>query len=78
MNIRNLITSTIMTMVICTGSWSCNRCELRTTCWRNVIVEGTELGGVTDGEGKFTIEIVQVLTHYCFIHWLCLILRQLV
>ena len=22
----------------------------------NVIVEGTELGGVTDGEGKFTIE----------------------
>ena len=57
MNIRNLITSIIMT----TGLFAqvvgvVTDVNSEPLVGGNVIVEGTELGGVTDGEGKFTIE----------------------
>ena len=58
MNIRNLITSIIMT----TGLFSqavvgvVTDVNSEPLVGANVIVEGTELGGVTDGEGKFTIQ----------------------
>ena len=58
MNIRNLITFIIMT----TGLFSqavvgvVTDVNSEPLVGANVIVEGTELGGVTDGEGKFTIQ----------------------
>ncbi len=58
MKIRNLITSIMIT----TGLFAqavvgvVTDVDSKPLVGANVIVEGTELGGVTDGEGKFTIE----------------------
>ena len=58
MKYRNLITSVLMM----TGLFAQSLVGVVTDVnseplvGANVIVEGTELGGVTDGEGKFTIE----------------------
>jgi len=58
MKLRNLITSIMIT----TGLFAqavvgvITDVDSKPLVGANVIVEGTELGGVTDGEGKFTIE----------------------
>jgi len=58
MKLRNLITSIMIT----TGLFAqavvgvVTDVDSKPLVGANVIVEGTELGGVTDGEGKFTIE----------------------
>ena len=58
MKIRNLITSIMIT----TGLFAqavvgvVTDVDSKPLVGANVIVEGTELGGVTDGEGKFTIK----------------------
>ena len=58
MKIRNLITSIIMTTGLFAQSvvGVVTDVDSKPLVGANVIVEGTELGGVTDGEGKFTIE----------------------
>jgi len=58
MKIRNLITSIIMTTGLFAQSvvGVVTDVDSKPLVGANVIVEGTESGGVTDGEGKFTIE----------------------
>jgi len=58
MNIRNLITLLMMTTGLIAQSVVGVVTDVNSEplVGANVIVEGTELGGVTDGEGKFTIE----------------------
>jgi len=58
MKIRNLITSIIMTTGLFAQSvvGVVTDVDSKPLVGANVIVEGTESGGVTDGEGKFTIK----------------------